>query len=88
MPTVRRCARLLLVPGVLSLILPGAGTAMEHPEREPTEGQLTRRYGKPSNRDRVWDVAPEDRDLDRDGLSNRDDWDDDDDGLLDQDEDR
>ncbi len=87
MSTLRRCSRLLLVPGVLMLVLPAAVPARDHPERELTETQLTQRYGKPSARDRTWGAAPEDRDLDRDGLSNTDDWDDDNDGLIDDDED-
>lgn len=84
MPTTRRTARLLLVPGVLYV---GVAGAAEHVRQERTESQLLHRYGKPSERDRVWNVAPSQRDYDRDGLSNQDDWDDDGDGLIDEDED-
>ena len=76
--------RLLLLAGVLAAADPVV--AGDRPDREPTEEQLTRRYGKPSDRDELWEVEPAARDLDGDGLSNRDDWDDDGDGLLDEDE--
>ncbi len=84
MPIVRRTARLLLLPGVLCS---GIADGAEHVRKEPTEAQLLHRYGKPSERDRVWNVAPSQRDYDRDGLTNKDDWDDDGDGLIDEDDD-
>jgi len=87
MPTFRRTARLLLVPGVLCAGLPGLARAAERIRDAPSEAQLLHRYGKPSERDRAWNVAPSQRDYDRDGLSNQDDWDDDGDGLIDEDED-
>jgi hypothetical protein len=88
MPTARRCARLLLIPGVISLGLPAAVHAADRLANPPTESQIMHRWGKPSERDRVWQVAPRERDYDRDGLSNKDDWDDDNDGLIDEDEDQ
>jgi hypothetical protein len=88
MSSLRRCARLLLVPGVLALAAAATGEAAEHIRQPPTESQLLHRYGKPSERDRVWQVTPSQRDYDRDGLPNRDDWDDDGDGLIDEDEDQ
>jgi hypothetical protein len=87
MPIIRRTARLLLVPGVLCAGLPGLPAAAERVREAPSETQLLHRYGKPSERDRVWNVSPSQRDYDRDGLTNQDDWDDDGDGLIDEDED-
>jgi hypothetical protein len=82
MPTLR------LLAVLMALALPAALHAADRSGSPPTESQIMHRWGKPSERDRVWNVPPRERDYDRDGLSNKDDWDDDNDGLIDEDEDQ